>query len=150
MPRRSQETQGTTGVAFEDELGQWVRRGLQEWAGSHGPGHEVWARILWRIEHNDLPPARDLLPRGLSSPLTQLLQAVVVSTLLLTFVFGANRGPVWPRRTEAVPGATPVVRTAAASVESQEDMLRGYILMRMEKEHAARSDSHAPGSRIPE
>ena len=150
MPRRSQEAESIHAAEFEDELGQWVRLGLQESVGRHGPGEEVWARILKRVQHNDLPPASDWMPRGPSSPLAQLLQAVVVSTLLLTFAFGANHGPVMPRHTEHVAATTPLVRRAAAPLRSEEDILRGYILVRMEKESLAQRGGDARGTRVPE
>jgi hypothetical protein len=77
------------------------------------------------------------------------VQAVVVSTLLLTFVFGANQGPVMPRRDEHALGATPIARRAAAPLQFQEDTLRGYVLMRMQKEGPSRRGGYVRGTHSP-
>jgi hypothetical protein len=149
MPPRSDEEHKHNPAAFDDDWGACIRRGLLKSVQDQQPGDNVWARILQRIQEHDWPPMSDPASHGAPSPLAHLLQAVVVSTLLLTFVFGADHGPPAPRHNRDVVGPTPVSRRAVSPIEFQEDMLRGHVLMRMEKQSLSRRGGYARGTRSP-
>ena len=141
MRRRSSE-------AFEDELGLLIQRSLEDSVQGKEPGSDVWLRIRQRVEENDLRPVTDGAGRGASSPLVHLVQAVVVSTLLLTFVFGTNHGMVMPHGAHPTV-QTPAVKRAHSAVVLEEDVLQGYKLVRMEREMLARRGGHIQGTRAP-
>lgn len=146
MPCPSENQDKDNSGPFDDQWGACIRRGLLESVQDQQPGKVVWERILQRIEEHDWPSVSDPALCGRPSPLAHLVQAVVASTLLLTFVFGAHQGPLMPRRDPPAPGATPVVRRVAAHAEFQEDMLRGVVLMRMEKERLSRRGGYVRGT----
>jgi hypothetical protein len=64
-----------------------------------------------------------------------LVQAVVISALLLAFGLGVNQDAVMPGRQYMLATASPV-RRSRVSEAAPKDVLRGYVLVQMEKEAA--------------
>lgn len=146
MPRRNSEAFQERSPELDDELGLLIQRSLEDSVQGKEPGSDVWLRIRQRVEENDLRPVTDGAGRGSSSPLVRFVQAVVVSTLLLTFVFGANHDMVMPHGAHLAV-ETPAVKQAYSAVLFEDDVLQGYKLVRLEKEMLARRGGHIQGTR---
>ncbi len=148
MSHRSTEAFQDRSTEIDDELGLWIQRSLEESVQGREPSGDVWHRIRQRVEESPLPSMTDYACRGSPSPLTHLVQAVVVSTLLLTFVFGTNHDLVVPSGGYVAAEKAPV-RQASSSGRFEEDVLQGYKLVRMQKEMLARRGGYVQGTRLP-
>jgi hypothetical protein len=73
--------------------------------------------------------------RQAAFPLASLVQAVVISALLLTFGIGLDQGVVIPVREQRMATSVPV-RRPRISEDVPKDILRGYVLLQMQKEAA--------------
>ena len=126
-------------ASSEDDLGRLIRWTLEDAVSGAEPPRRVWPRILARVREMPTPTSAKRSWRRAPFPLAPFVQAVVVSALLLAFGLGLNRGVVVPRPEHRI-HATPTV-TRRARVSSQqfpEDVLRGYILVRMEQQQPQR------------
>jgi hypothetical protein len=120
----------------EDDLGELIRWSLEDSIGGAEPPEHIWPKILERMEQKQAPTtARRPLRRRAAFPLASLVQAVVISTLLLAFGLGVNQDVVMPAREVGIATAPPV-RRLRVSEDAREDTLRGYVLLQMKKEAA--------------
>jgi hypothetical protein len=130
MVRSSNEADKRFSQPAEDSLGRLIRCSLEDVVSKAEPAADVWPRILEQVKQMGQPaPSR----RRFLSGLAPLMQAVVVSSLLLAFGLGLDRTMVVPR-TERQAVATPAVRLSVASDEKPQDVLSGYVLSRLAKE----------------
>jgi hypothetical protein len=144
MPRREAFPDRSTQLDYE--LGLWIQRSLEESVLGKEPGESVWRRIKRRVEEHVQPAGAHCVCGGSSSPLTHLVQAMVVSTLLLTFAFGANHDVVMPSGAHLV-AESPAVQPSSSFGMFEEDMLQGYKLVRMERAMLARRGGYIQGTR---
>ena len=120
----------TDSASADDDLGQLIRWSLQDSVAKAEPPAEVWLEIRERVSHMSVPAAQQRPRRHL--PVASLIQAVVISSLLLAFGFGLERDVVTPsRQARATP--SPVVRPAV-SYETPNDLLSGRLLLQMKRE----------------
>lgn len=132
MVRPDDEADSTYPMSSEDDLERLIHWGLEDAISGAEPPADVWPKVLGRVRDMRVPtcPKRSLRT---SFPLAPFVQAVVVSALLLAFGLGVERDVVMPRREYRVYSTPTVVRKLRAPEEVPEDMLRGYILARMEQ-----------------
>lgn len=132
MVRPDDEADSTYPMSSEDDLARLIRWSLKDSISGAEPPADVWPKILGRVREMSASahPKRSLRT---SFPLAPFVQAVVVSALLLAFGLGVERAVVMPRREYRVDSTPTVVRKVRAPEEVPEDMLRGYVLARMER-----------------
>ncbi len=136
MKRRSVEADCASQLPEEDDLGEWISWSLEESVAGAEPPEDIWPKILERVEQKQAPAtARRPSRRHAAFPLASLVQAVVISALLLTFGMGVDQGVVMPTREYTLATASPVHRSEVTR-DMPQDMLRGYVLLQMEKEAA--------------
>jgi hypothetical protein len=136
MERRSVETDCASHLPEEDHLGEMIRWSLEDSVAGAEPPEHVWPEILERVERMQCPAAPQRPPqRRAAFPLASLVQAVVISALLLAFGMGVDQGVVMPAREYTLATASPV-RRSRVSEDAPRDVLRGYVLLQMEKEAA--------------
>ncbi len=137
MVRHCAEADNACPVREEDDLGQLIRWSLEDSLDGAEPSADAWPKILERVNRVTARAA----PRRVAFPLASLVQAVVISVLLLAFGLG-DHNVVMPGRQYRTT-STPTVRRARVSEEFPEDLLRGYVLRQMEK--ASLSRNHRGG-----
>jgi hypothetical protein len=121
---------------LESELGALIRGSLEDGLASAEPSPQAWRNIVSRVQ--DRSHGRTLrqgLKRLAAWPVASLVQAIVVSTLLLAFGLGVEQSVVSRSR----PGTETKTVTGreAALFEVRDDMLRGYVVLQMEKQPRA-------------
>ena len=132
MVRPGNEADSSYPMSSEDDLGRLIRWGLEDPICGAEPPADVWPKILGRVRDMRAPTVPKHSLRRLSFPLASFVQAVVVSALLLAFGLGVDHRVVLPREEYRIQ-STPTIRKARAAEDFPEDMLRGYILARMEQ-----------------
>jgi hypothetical protein len=136
MERRSVEADCASHLPEEDDLGELIRWSLEDSVAGAEPPEHIWPEILERVEQMPSPAVPRRVPqRRAVFPLVSLVQAVVISGLLLAFGMGVDHNVVMPGREYAL-ATTPPVRRSQVSEDVPQDVLRGYILLQMEKEAA--------------
>jgi len=121
----------------EDDLGRMIRWGLEDSFSNAEPPDDVWPKIMSRVQEMRVPTRRTHPQRRHSFSLAPLVQAVVVSTLLLAFGLGVDRNVTAPRGAQSA-HATPTAQKVVSSQELPDDMLSGYLLARMQKQSLTR------------
>ena len=125
----------------EGDLGRLIRWGLEASVSGAEPPADVWPRILSRVRAMDIPRGGRYRKNRSLFPLAPLLQAVVISVLLLVFGLEVNHDWVTPKG-DGRTYSTPITRRAPASQEYPDDVLRGCILARQAREaHLRRARS---------
>lgn len=132
MARPGSEADSTYPMSSEDDLGRLLRWSLEVSISGAEPPADAWPRILERVRQMRTPTRPEHALRHSSFPLAPLVQAVVISALLLAFGLGVDRSVVMPPKEYRI-DSTPTTRKMRAA-EDLEDMLRGYMLVRMEQE----------------
>jgi hypothetical protein len=127
----------------DDELGQLIRWSLRRTFAGPDPSEGCWSEILRRVqeerERKCAPPNCSATLRGLAP----VVQAVVVSTLVLTFAVGVNQDVVLPR--EQCPTRSARIMGATVACKGYpEDTLSGCRLERMEWEHLLAEEGNIP------
>lgn len=136
MARRSVEADCASNVPEEDDLGELIRWSLEDSIAGAEPPEHVWPEILERVEQMASPATPRRQPqRRAAFPLVSLVQAVVISALLLAFGLGVDDNVVMRGRETALATTSPVRRTHA-SEDVPQDVLRGYILVEMQRDTA--------------
>jgi hypothetical protein len=117
----------------DDELGRLIRWSLGRSFGNADPSEECWTSILRRVEQERAREARQCRGGPALRALTPLVQAVVISTLLLTFAASLNRDVPIPHSDL---GRHPVStsRRRSSLPDFQDGILRGSVLQRMARE----------------
>ncbi|MBC7232428.1 MAG: hypothetical protein H5T68_04190 [Chloroflexi bacterium] len=137
MERLSTKQSRST-ISAEDEIGELIRWSLEETVGEAEPPADVWHKIIARIKEMDAPAFSPRRRRRVALPLASFVQAVVISVLLLAFGLEVNRNmPLSQKAYQA--SATPTISKVSAPAESDQDMLRGYMLLQKEKEPLPRN-----------
>jgi hypothetical protein len=144
MLRHSTGVEHALPISPDDELGHLIRWSLGSSFGEADPSEECWTSILRRVEKERNGRAKQRHDGPALQALTPLLQAVVISTLLLTFAAGLDRD-VPLRRPEPERHTVSTSRRSATALDFQDDNLRGYVLQRMQREKAA-----SPANNLPE
>jgi len=141
MVRHGAEADHARPVREDDDLGKLIRWSLEDSLSEAQPPARVWPRILERV-NQVTAPAR---PRRVVFPLASLVQAVVISVLLLAFGLG-DHNVVMPGRQYRTT-CTPSVPRSLVSEDAQDDVLRGYLLLQMEKDMTSDNAraGHTPG-----
>ena len=138
MEPDSVETGTTRGAHEEDDFERLIRWGLQDSVAHGEPSPEVWPKVLARVQEMS---ASDKRPRRLARrallPLASLVQAVVISSLLLAFGLNLDQGLGLSDR-EYILSSTPIVQKPRVREDVPVDALRGYLLLRMERDQAQR------------
>jgi len=121
---------------LDNELGALIRWSLEDGLANAEPSPQAWCNIVSLVQ--DRSHGRTLrqgLKRLAAWPVASLVQAVVVSTLLLAFGLGVEQSVVSRSR----PGTETKIVTGreAAIFDERDDMLRGYVLLQMEKQPPA-------------
>ena len=119
----------------EDDLGRMIRWGLEDSFSQAEPPDDLWPKIMLRVQEMRVSQHRTQLKRRPSFSLVPLVQAVVVSVLLLAFGLGVDRDLTVPRGEQAV-RSTPTAPRVTSSQKLPNDMLSGYLLARMEQQPA--------------
>ena len=130
------ETGPANAAHEEDDFERLIRWGLQDSVSQAEPSPEVWPKVLARVQEmsaSDKQPRR--FGRRAVRPLASLIQAVVISSLLLAFGLNLDQGLGLPD-SEYVLSSTPIVRKSKVREDVPADALRGYVLLRMEREKA--------------
>jgi len=127
------ELNDTHGPFPEDELGRLVRWSLEDSVLAAEPSPDTWPKILARVRAIDAPQRVRRWTKRPLVPLASVLQAVVISGLLLVFGLEVNRDVVAPH-TRKTTRSTPIIRRASVSQHYPEDVLRGCILAREARE----------------
>jgi hypothetical protein len=117
-------------LAAEDDLGRMIRWGLEDSFAEVEPPDDVWPKIKLRVQEMRASARPSPVRRRLSFSLTALVQTVVVSALLLSFVLGVDRNVIAPREEHTV-RSTPTVQKVDSIQDTANDMLSGYLLARM-------------------
>ena len=135
MERRKDALAGSENLlSREDDLGRLIRWGLEDSVSGAEPSARVWPRVLARVREMDATEApKRSLKRLL--PLAPLVQAAVVSAILLAFGLGVDRELVTSKG--YAQRATPTLQTSRAEDEAPDDMLRGYMLFRRQPDPLA-------------
>jgi hypothetical protein len=136
------DTQGTS-ADLEDDLGHLIRWSLEASVSAAEPPADVWPKILSRVRAMDAPKAANRGKKPARFPLAPLLQAVVISVLLLVLGVEMNRNVVTPERSRRTPTA-PTNRHTPASQGYPDDILRGCILARQAREAPVRRTGPIP------
>ena len=134
------ETDRANACQGEDDFERLIRLGLQDSVAQAEPSPEVWPKVLARVKEmsaSDKRPRR--LGRGAVLSLASMVQAVVISSLLLALGLNLDQGPVLPGE-EYAHSSTPIVRKSKVRGDMPADALRGYVLLRMEREQAEGAD----------
>ena len=137
MVHPSDKEEGQDQLPAEDDLGRMIRWGLDDSFSEAEPPDDAWPKIMLRVQEMREPARRTRLERRPSFSLAPLVQAVVVSALLLAFGLGVDRNLTAPRGEQAA-RSTPTLPKVASSQELPDDMLRGYLLARMEQQPPTR------------
>ena len=135
MVHRSDKEDAVEQFSAEDDLGRLIRWGLEDSYSQAEPPADLWPKILARVQEMPAPTPSTRPARGRRRPalsLAPFVQAVVVSALLLAFMLGVDRNVVAPRVEQRV-RPTPTVQRVAVDQEFPDDMLRGYMLARVER-----------------
>jgi len=132
MAHLGNEADSTYPMPSEDDLGRLLRWSLEDSISGAEPPADAWPKILERVCQMRTPTRPKHSLRRSSFPLAPFVQAVVISALLLAFGLGIDLSVVMPRREYHI-RSTPTIRKVRAA-EELEDILRGYILARMEQE----------------
>ncbi len=118
----------------EDDLGQLIRWSLEDSVAGAEPPADAWSKILHRVKQMDAPTSAAPQVKGHAAfPAASLVQAVVISALLLAFGLGVDQNAVVPQREYPV-ASTPMVHKVSVSEDVPQDVLRGYLLLQMERE----------------
>ncbi len=143
---RPNHTEDSGHTALDIALGELIRWSLAQSVGGVEPSVDVWPKILNQIKAMDTCTPLQRQKRRALLPLASFVQAVVISALLLVFGLEVSRNvPLSQKAHRASTKATmPKVSTP---VESDQDMLRGYMLLQKGKPLPSRSD---PGERLVE
>ncbi|MBC7263296.1 MAG: hypothetical protein H5T64_02935 [Chloroflexi bacterium] len=116
-------------------MGSLIRWALRESVSGGEPSPQVWSNILSKIQSKGR--AVQSRQRGrFSASFVPLLQAVVLSALILAFGVSLERDlDLWHRSAPSV-AATPTRETVVPEVlfESRDDMLSGAFLARVGRE----------------
>ncbi len=145
MLRHSPGAEDALPLSPDDELGRLIRWSLERSFGGADPSEECWANILQRVEEERAQKAAQCRRGPALQGLTPLVQAVVISTLLLTFAASLNQGVALPR-SEAERPAVPAAPRRSTVLDFQDDNLRGCLLKRMEREKIMSAASNVPES----
>jgi hypothetical protein len=124
-------------LAAQDDLERMIRWGLEDSFSEAEPPHDVWPKIKLRVQEMRAPAHRAPLRRRLSFSLVPLVQTVVASVLLLSFVLGVDRNPTAPQGERTI-RSTPTVPRVVSSQGLPNDMLSGYLLARMAQQPTLR------------
>ncbi len=137
--------QDTLGASADSEgnLGLLIRWGLEASVSGAEPSADVWPRILSRVGAMDIPRGGRYRKNRSLFPLAPLLQAVVISVLLLVFGLEVNHDWVTPKG-DGRAYSTPITRRAPTSQEYPDDILRGCILARQAREERVRRTRSIP------
>ena len=127
-----QDTHGAA-VDHEGDLGRLIRWELESSVSEAEPSADVWPRIMSRVGAMDVPRGGRYRKNRSLFPLAPLLQAVVISVLLLVFGLEVNNDWVTPKG-DGRAYSTPITRRAPTSQEYPDDVLRGCILARQARE----------------
>jgi hypothetical protein len=111
------------GLAPNDDLGNLIRWGLKDSYAGTTPPHDLWPKILARVQERPTPTpsVSARAPRWRSLSLAPLVQAVVVSSLLLAFGLRVDRNVATPRR-EQPAALTPVIERATVESGMPQDI----------------------------
>jgi hypothetical protein len=125
-------SQNKHGAFPEDDLSRLIRWSFEDLSKAEPP-EGAWSKILSRVRKTG--DRRHLKRRAKRSvlPLAPLLQAVVISVLLLAFSLELDRN-VATRQTDGRPNPTPVIQRTVAPDDQHEDVLRGHLLARWARE----------------
>jgi len=116
----------------DDDLGRMIHWGLEDSFSKVEPPDDLWPRIMSQVQEMRTPARRAPARRRFSFSLAPLVQTVVVSALLLAFGLGVDRNATAPRSERSI-RATPTAVRVESSQEQPDDMLRGYLLTRMQQ-----------------
>lgn len=134
MVRSSKGAENKAMHLAEDDLGRLLRWSLEDAVSGAEPSPDVWPRVLQQVKQKSAASKSGPARRRLLSGVVPLMQAVVVSSLLLAFGLSMDR-TMLVSRPERRAVATPTVRVSSVAYdEESEDMLSGYILFRQAKE----------------
>lgn len=137
MVHPSDKTDGSSQLPAEDDLGRMIRWALQDSFAEAQPPDDVWPKIMLRVQEMRKPPRRASRKRIPSFSLAPLVQAVVVSALLLAFGLGVDHNLTTPRG-EQVLRSTPTVPKVVSIQELPDDIPSGYLLAHGEPQAPAR------------
>ncbi len=141
MARSKDALDKINGLSSENDLGRLIRWSLEDSVSAAEPPADVWPRILSRVREMNAPTNLRRWARRSLRPLAPLVQAVVISVLLLAFGLEVNRGVTVSHRPTH---STPAVRRIPTREEQPQDVLRGYILFRMGREPSLRRRGFIP------
>jgi len=127
----------------EGDLGRLIRWGLEASVLGAEPSADVWPRILSRVGAMDIAKGGGCRKDRSLFPLAPLLQAVVISVLLLVFGLEVNHDWVTPKG-DGRAYSTPITRRAPTSQEYPDDVLRGCILARQARMERVRRTRSIP------
>lgn len=122
----------------DDGLGELIRWSLAESVGGAEPPVNVWPKILNQIKAMNARIPLQRRKRRVLLPLASFVQAVVISALLLAFGLEVNRNVPLSQKAYQV-SATATAPKVSAPLESDQDMLRGYMLLQKGKPLPSRS-----------
>jgi len=134
--------------ATEDELGRLIRWSLKDSLVDAEPSSHVWPRILARVRETDTPQSTKRAGSRRTFPTAPLIQAVIISGLLLAFGLGVDRDWSVARGRRIRP--TPFVAKATLRTDPEEDMLRARLLFRKQPESLSFRDARIAELEIPE
>ncbi len=129
MAHRSDQ-ENTVDPLADDDLGRMIHWGLEDSFSKVEPPDDLWPKIMSRVQEMRAPARPAAVRRRPSFSLASLVQTVVVSALLLAFGLGVDRNVTAPRGERDV-RATPTAVKAERHEEQPDDMLSGYLLVRM-------------------
>ena len=145
MARSSDEPHDASPASSEDDLGRLIRWSLNDLVSGAEPSAGVWTKIASRLREPPAPTGPWQWLKRSFIPLVPMLQAAVISVLLLAFGLGVDRNASAPRKSDSVRYPTPtVLRRVTPDVEGQDDMLRGYMLVQRVRVPVFRPKGHIP------
>ena len=148
MQRHSSQADARCSWTSDDELGQLIRWSLKDSIGVAEPPPEVWVRILTRVQEEPRPTSARRGTKCASAALASVVQAAVIGCLLLVFGLGVDHRVILARSYRlALPA--PATQKALVSRELPDDMLRGYVPTRMEREQPFRKGGNVREVHLP-
>ncbi len=143
MLRYSPGAEHALPLSPDDELGRLIRWSLERSFGGSDPSEECWASILQRVEGERARRVKQCRGGPTLRALTPLVQAVVISTLLLTFAASLGRDVPVPH-SEPDSHTVPTSHRSLTIPDFQDDNLRGCLLQRMKREKVLSAAGNAP------
>ena len=120
------------GPTVEDDLGRLIRWGLENSMVAEPPEH-IWPKIVARVREMHVSHGQKRWVKRSLLPLAPLLQAVVISALLLAFGLKVDRNTIMLQGAYRT-SSTPVIRKISITQGCPKDVLRGYMIVLAQKE----------------